>query len=139
MRSREASSLRRSKSYRADLAIAESLARSDASNAGWQRDLSVSYGKVGDVEVAQGQLAQALESYRAEFAINDRLAKSDPSNAGWQRELSVAYQNIGNVEVAQGDLAQALEVLSSGPRDRRASRQIRSGQRALAGRSFDGL
>ena len=40
----------------ASLAIADRLARSDPGNAGWQRDLSVSYNKIGDVQVAQGDL-----------------------------------------------------------------------------------
>ncbi len=57
---------------------------------GWQRDLSVSYNKVGDVLVAQGNLPEALKTYRDGLAIADRLAKSDPGNAGWQRDLSVA-------------------------------------------------
>jgi hypothetical protein len=35
-------------SYRDSLAIADRLAKSDPGNAGWQRDLSVSYEKVGN-------------------------------------------------------------------------------------------
>ena len=38
------------------LAIADRLARADPGNASWQRDLSVSYNKIGDVLVAQGNL-----------------------------------------------------------------------------------
>jgi hypothetical protein len=44
------------KSFRDGLAIADRLAKSDPGNAGWQRDLSVSYNKIGDVLVAQGNL-----------------------------------------------------------------------------------
>ena len=47
----------------------ERLAKSDPGNAGWQRDLSVSYDKVGDVQVAQGDLPAALKSYRDSLAI----------------------------------------------------------------------
>jgi hypothetical protein len=43
------------------LAIAERLAHSDPGNAGWQRDLSVSYNKIGDVLVAQGNLPEARD------------------------------------------------------------------------------
>jgi hypothetical protein len=39
------------------------LAKADPGN-GWQRDLSVSYSKVGDVLVAQGNLPEALKSFR---------------------------------------------------------------------------
>ena len=96
-------------SYRDSLAIADRLAQSDPGNAGWRRDLSVSYKKIGDVQVAQGDLAGALKSFRDSLAIADRLAQSDPGNAGWQRDLSVSYNKIGDVQVAQGDLAGALK------------------------------
>ena len=102
----------------------------------WQRNLSLSYEKIGDVEFDQGQLSQALESYLADLAIAESLAKSDASNAGWQRDLSVSYGKVGGVEVAQGELAQALEILSSSIRYKRPSRQVRSGQRGLAAQSF---
>ena len=82
-----ATSRARWKSYNDGLAIRDRLARSDPSNAGWQRDLSVAFNEVGNVQSAQGDLAGALKSYNDGFAIADRLAKSDPSNAGWQRDL----------------------------------------------------
>ena len=37
------------KSYQGSLAIRDRLAKADTGNAGWQRDLSVSYNKVGGV------------------------------------------------------------------------------------------
>jgi hypothetical protein len=40
------------KSYRDGLAIADRMAKADPGNAGWQRDLSVSYNEVADVLVA---------------------------------------------------------------------------------------
>ena len=69
----------------------------------------MSYDKVGDVLVAQGNLPEALKSYRDSLAICDRLAKSDPGNAGWQRDLSVSYNKVGDVLVAQGNLPEALK------------------------------
>jgi tetratricopeptide (TPR) repeat protein len=83
-----------------------------ARRTGDERDLSVSFNKIGDVQVAQGDLAGALKSYRDSLAIRERLAKSDPANAEWQRDLSVSFNNIGNVQVAQGDLAGALKSYS---------------------------
>ena len=79
-----------------------------------QRDLSVSYEKVGDVQVAQGNLPEALKSYQADLAIAGRLAKSDPGNAGWQRDLFVSYEKVGDVQVAQGNLAEALKSYQAG-------------------------
>jgi tetratricopeptide (TPR) repeat protein len=88
--------------------IAEGLVNSDPGNAGWQRDLSVSYTNGGDVQMAQGDLSSALSSYQGSLAIMQRLAKSDPGNAGWQRNLAVSYERVGNVQMAQGDLSSAL-------------------------------
>ena len=84
-------------------------AREAAARTGNDRDLSASYERVGNVQVAQGDLAGALKSYRDSLAIADRLAKSDPGNAGWQHDLSVSYEKVGNVQVVQGDLAGALK------------------------------
>jgi tetratricopeptide (TPR) repeat protein/pimeloyl-ACP methyl ester carboxylesterase len=92
------------KSYRDGLSIAERLAQADPGNAGWQRDLSVSFERVGDVLVAQGNLAEALKSFRGGLAIRERLAQADPGNAGWQRNLSVSFDRVGDVLVAQGNL-----------------------------------
>ena len=57
------------KSFRDGLAIRERLAKADPNNAGWQRDLSVSYNKIGDVLVAQGNLPEALKFFRDSLAI----------------------------------------------------------------------
>jgi len=77
------------KSFRDGLVIAERLAQADPGNAGWQRDLSVLYDRVGFVLVEQGNLPEALKSFRDALAISERLAQADPGNAGWQRDLSV--------------------------------------------------
>jgi len=77
-------------------------------NLTYQRELSVALDEVGNVLLAQGNLAEALTSYHASLAIAERLAKADPGNAGCQRDLSVSYNNVGNVLLAQGNLAEAL-------------------------------
>jgi tetratricopeptide (TPR) repeat protein len=96
---------------RGSLAEAEKAfvgARDAAVRGGDNRDLSVADNKIGDVQVARGDLAGALKSYRKSLAIRDQLAQSDPGNASWQRDLSVAYNKIGDVQVEQGNLAGAL-------------------------------
>ena len=66
------------KAYRDSLAIRERLAAADRSNTEWQRDLSISYEKVGDVLKAQGKLDDALTAYRDSLAIRERLIAADP-------------------------------------------------------------
>jgi hypothetical protein len=80
------------------------LAKSDPDNARLQRDLAASHGRIGNVQVDQGQLLEALASYQADLAIFEGLAKSDPGNADVQRDLSIAYNLVDNVQMAQDNL-----------------------------------
>jgi tetratricopeptide (TPR) repeat protein len=89
-------------------------AEGSARRADHERDLSVSYNRIGDVLVAQGNLPEAPKSFRDGLAIADRLAQSDPGNAGWQRDLSVPYEKIGDVLVDQGNLPEALKSFCDG-------------------------
>jgi tetratricopeptide (TPR) repeat protein len=104
--------------YQDARAIAARLARADPANAGWQRDLSVSFTKIGDVLVAQGKGEEALAAFRDSHAIFERLARADPANAGWQRDLSISFNKVGDVLVAQGKGEEALAAF-------RDSREIR--------------
>ena len=94
--------------YQASLDIRERLARADPTNAGWQRDLSVSHVSIGDVRKARGDLDGALAAYQAGLDIAERLNRADPTNAGWQRDLSVSHNKIGDLRQARGDLDGAL-------------------------------
>ncbi len=94
--------------------IMEALSASDPGNAGWRRDLSVSYNKVGDVLNAQGDLPGALKAYRDALAIAERLSASDPGNAEWRRDLWVSKNKVGEVFVAQGDFRGAKAAHSDG-------------------------
>jgi tetratricopeptide (TPR) repeat protein len=95
--------------YETAVAIAEPIAKTDPSDAGWQRDISVSYERIGNVLLRQGKLTDALVWFRNSLAARERLAKLDPHNTAWQRDLSVSYENIGEVLVAQGNNAEALK------------------------------
>ncbi len=77
--------------YQDSLAIADRLAKSDPGNAGWQRDLSVSYDKIGDVKTAQGDLAGALKAYQ------DSLAISRPAGEIRSRQRRLAARSFGVV------------------------------------------
>jgi tetratricopeptide (TPR) repeat protein len=102
------------KSYSDSLATIERLANSDPGNAEWQRDLSVSYDRVGDVQKAQGDLSGALKSYSDSLAIIERLTNSDPGNAEWQRDLSVSFAKLANTHKQLGDKARASDYLRQG-------------------------
>jgi tetratricopeptide (TPR) repeat protein len=82
-------------------------ARADPANAGWQRDLSVSHNRLGDLATAAGDQATARTHYQQDLAIAERLVAADPANAQRQRDLSVSHNRLGDLAVAAGDLATA--------------------------------
>jgi hypothetical protein len=69
---------------------------------------------VGDVQVAQSDLAGALTSYRDSLAIRDSLAQSDPGNAGWQRDLAFSNGRIADTLRKMGNGTEALAALRRG-------------------------
>ncbi|MBI1292255.1 hypothetical protein GC173_13610 [bacterium] len=92
--------------------VLKSHAESAPANAGWQRDLAVSYDRIGNMEAARGNLDAALVAYSEGLAIAKHLAASDTTNAGWQRGLSVSHGKIGDMEAARGNLDVALAAYS---------------------------
>ncbi|HEV7473105.1 MAG TPA: DUF4062 domain-containing protein [Pyrinomonadaceae bacterium] len=94
-------------SFRRGNEISEARVDRDPANTEWQRDLSVSYERIGDVLVVQGDGPGALAQYRKEFAIREALAR-DVANTQSQRDLSVCHNKIGDVLVDQGDGLGAL-------------------------------
>ena len=92
-----------SSAYAAVLRLAEQRLATDPANTEWQRVLSVSHEKIGNVLVAQGDGPGALAAYRKGLEIREVLTARNPANTVWQRDLSVSHERIGDVLVAQGD------------------------------------
>ncbi|MFM7228057.1 MAG: TIR domain-containing protein, partial [Cyanobacteriota bacterium] len=67
------------------------LAKAEPDRADYQRDLSVSYNKMGDLYRALGQGEGARAAYQGSLEIRERLAKAEPDRADYQRDLSVSY------------------------------------------------
>jgi serine/threonine protein kinase/Flp pilus assembly protein TadD len=97
--------------YQRFFEIAERLAQADPTDAQAQRDLSVSYNKLGDVSRQTGAVQEAVESYRQALEIDERLAQADPTDAQAQRDLSVSYNNLGDVSLhlQTGAVQEAVE------------------------------
>jgi len=72
----------------------QARAAADPANTQWQRDLSISHDKLGDVAASAVDLAAARASYLAALDIRERLAAMDPVNAQWQRDLEYVRQRI---------------------------------------------
>jgi tetratricopeptide (TPR) repeat protein len=74
----------------------------DPQNLTWQRDLAVSYDRIGTLYAAQGKPDEAEKAYDQVLTITKRLTDADPQNLGWQRDLAVSYERIGDRYAAQG-------------------------------------
>ncbi len=83
------------------------LTLQDPENKEWQRDLSASHERLGDIAKAQGDLPAAKAAYTASLEIRKTLTARDPENTQWQRDLAVSHNKLGDIAVAQGDLPAA--------------------------------
>ena len=72
----------------------------DPANTQWQRDLSVSHDRIGDVLVAQGDGPEALAAYRKGLDIREALAARDPANTEWQTDVAVSCAKLGALEAS---------------------------------------
>ena len=101
----------------AALRIAEKFAEKYPDDPGMQRDLSVSYNKLGDVAKARNDYNAAEGYYAKTLEIGERLAEKYPDDPEMQRDLSVSYSRLGDVakamndyKAAEGYYAKALEI-----------------------------
>jgi tetratricopeptide (TPR) repeat protein len=94
--------------YQAGMDIRKKLTELDLSNTQFQRDVSVSHDKVGDLQLRLGNSAPALAHYQASMKINKKLTELDPSNTQFQRDVSVSHDKLGNLQLLLGKTAPAL-------------------------------
>ncbi|MCP4308093.1 MAG: tetratricopeptide repeat protein, partial [bacterium] len=83
-------------------------------NTEWQRDVSVSLNRIGDVRLRAGDAAGAVAAYEQGLAIARRLAETDSDNTGWQRVVSISLDRIGDVKLRAGDAAGAVAAYEEG-------------------------
>ena len=83
-------------------AVRERLAAADPSNTLWQRDLSLSYHKVGDWLVAQGKLDEALGAW-------DRALDRDPTAVAVYARRGAVLETMGRPAEAREAYAAYLE------------------------------
>jgi tetratricopeptide (TPR) repeat protein len=92
--------------YKKSLEIRETLAAQDPDNSQWQRDLSINYEKIGDVQ--RRDSSTALGFYKKSLEIREKLAARDRDNSECQRDLSISHDKIGDIRMDQLDLTNAL-------------------------------
>ena len=84
--------------YRDSFAIFERLAKADPSNAGWQRDLAVSYGKLASAYLRLNNAAEALAALRKGRDVMVALVTISPSNTQWKEDLTRFDDEIAKLE-----------------------------------------
>ena len=93
--------------YQKVLKISQKLA-ADPTDAQAQRDLSISYNRLGDVQLQSGQVTEALRSYQKGLEIRQKLAAADPSDAQAQSDLVVSFVKVGEVTQQAKDYKTAV-------------------------------
>jgi tetratricopeptide (TPR) repeat protein len=122
---RSVTSLRQGRSgaiaaYEEMLSIECALVAIDGSNIEWQRNLSLSLERLGDVTLTVGDTVAAVAAYEQTVALRRRLAASDKTNIQWQKEVSASLEKINrlkdwaedNIEL-QRDVSATLERLEN--------------------------
>ena len=93
-----------------------------------QRALRLPHDKVGDVLVAQGNLAEALKSYPGQPRHSPTAWPSPtPATPAGSAISRCRYDKVGDVLVAQGNLAEALKAYQRQPRHQRPPGQADPG------------
>ncbi len=95
--------------YENALRLAEELVKLDPDDTGYRCDVSLSYIKLGDLQMKLGDTAQALGFYEKALAVAEELVKQDPANTEFRRDVSVSYERLGDLEVALGNTTKAIE------------------------------
>ena len=78
------------------------LATTEPDRADYQRDLSISYERLGDLMVTLGRGDDALRFFQQSLDIATRLATTEPDRADYQRDLSISYNKLGDLMVTLG-------------------------------------
>ena len=74
--------------------IRKKLTERDPENTEWQRNLSISHDRLGDIQQSRGDLEGAQRSYEASMEIRKKRSERDPENTEWQRDLSISHDRL---------------------------------------------
>jgi hypothetical protein len=106
--------------FRASLAIAERLAEAEPGRADYQRDLSVSYGRLGDLQLTQGSIEDAVGTFDRCLATATAVWEKAPWVVDHVVDLAWALVRTASLrdEVAGNHRAMASELLGALGADR---------------------
>jgi tetratricopeptide (TPR) repeat protein len=87
--------------------VRRKLAADNPGSAQAQRDVSISFEKLGGLALQAGDLVEARARFEDSLVIARKLAKANPNSADAQRDLSISVENLGDVAVRADDLMAA--------------------------------
>ncbi len=74
----------------------------------FRRNLSISYGRLGGIAEAQGDLEAAKDYYAQDMKLAESLA-AETGTVQARRDLSISYEKLGGIAEARGDLEAAKD------------------------------
>ena len=101
-------------------AILQRLAETGGANKEFERNVSVSLIRLGDVKRAQGDGPGALAAYEAGLANDRKRAEADTANPVAQQDVSIDLDRIADIKLYGGDSAGALKAYEESLGIRRA-------------------
>ncbi|MCP4593479.1 MAG: hypothetical protein GY842_22305, partial [bacterium] len=87
-------------------------AEKEPDRADYQRDLSVSFNKLGDLQQAMGEGEAARDLFAMSLQIRERLAAAEPDRADYQRDISVSFERLGDLQQAMGEVEAARDLFA---------------------------
>ncbi len=78
-------------------------------NTEFRRDVSLSYNRLGDVQLQLGDTAQALGFYEKALAVAEELVKLDLANTQFRRDVWASLWRFGDLEEKLGNKAAAKD------------------------------
>ncbi len=88
--------------FQRSLEIDLELSTRDPKNMEWQRDLAVSYGKLGDLDRRTGDAAKARLHYQDSQKLVMRLVALQQGSRDLKHDLSISYERLGDLDRHEG-------------------------------------
>ncbi len=91
------------------LQFADDWISASPGDAHWERERGALLYQLGNVQLAHGDIPNALESHESSLQIRVKLADANPDDELSRYDLSMSYQGLGDVQQAQGDFRRAVD------------------------------
>jgi tetratricopeptide (TPR) repeat protein len=87
--------------------IMDGLVAQDAANTRWQRELALSFNRIGEVLSRSGRHEDAFDTFALALKIRQALADAEPDSSEAKRDLAVSRERMGDELLAINDLEDA--------------------------------